>query len=101
MEALRSRTSMITEFTLTDVNDELDDENVKPIIASSIFYRIAQSLEPNSGLLPSLLRLRIIQADIYFPCLHLLHTPSLRILEANVPDHQHPNFFFVFDLPCA
>ena len=52
MEALRSRTSMITEFTLTDVNDELDDENVKPIIASSIFYRIAQSLEPNSGLFP-------------------------------------------------
>ena len=93
MEALRSRTSMITEFTLTDVNDELDDENVKPIIASSIFYRIAQSLEPNSGLFPSLSRLRIIQADIYFPCLHLLHTPSLRTLEANVPDHHHPNFY--------
>ena len=39
------------------------------------------------------MRLRIIQADIYFPYLHLLYTPSLRTLEANVPDHQHPNFF--------
>ena len=80
---------MVTEFILTD--DDVDD--VKPIIAPSTFLRIAQFLEPNSGLLPSLSRLRIIQADNYFPCLHLLHTPSLRTLEANVPDHQHPNFF--------
>ena len=81
---------MVTEFILTDVDDA---ENVKPIISPSTFFRIAQFLEPNSGLLPSLLCLRIIQADIYFPCLHLLHTSSLRTLEANVPDHQHPNFF--------
>jgi hypothetical protein len=78
---------LVTEFILTDV------ENDKPIIASSTFFRIAQFFEPNSGLLPSLLRLRIIEADNYFPCLHLLHTPSLRTLEANVPDRQHPNFF--------
>ena len=78
---------MVTEFILSDVEED------KPIIAPSTFFRIAQFLDRNSGLLPSLLRLRIIQADDYFPCLHLLHPPSLRSLEANVPDHQHPNFF--------
>jgi hypothetical protein len=46
---------MVTEFTLTDV----DDKNDEPIIAPSTFLCIAQLLEPNSGLLPSLLRLRI------------------------------------------
>ena len=90
LESLRSYSSKVTEFILTDVDDV---KNVKPIISPSTFWNIAQFLEPNSGLLPSLLRLRIIQADIYFPCLHLLHTSSLRTLEANVPDHQHPNFF--------
>ena len=84
MEFIASCSSLVTEFTLTDA------EKDKPIIAPSTFFRIAQ---PKSGLLPSLLRLRIIQADDYFPCLHLLHTPSLRTLEANVPDHQQPNFF--------
>ena len=85
---------MVTEFILTDVDDsdELGVEKIKPIISSSTFCCIAQFLEPNSGLLPSLLRLRIIQADIYIPYLHLLYTSSLRTLEANVPDHQHPNF---------
>ena len=78
---------MVTEFILTDV------KNDEPIIAPSIFIYIAQSLGPNSGLLPSLLRLRINQADNYSFCLHLLHTPSLRTLEATVPDRQHPNFF--------
>jgi hypothetical protein len=81
---------MVTEFILTDVHPQ----NITPIIAPSTFFHIAQFLEPNSGLLPSLLRLRIIQADTYFACLHLLHTPSLKALEAiNVPDHQHPTFF--------
>ena len=89
LETLRSYSSLVTEFILTDVNVKND----KPIIASSTFFSIAQFLEPNSGLLPSLSHLHIIQADYYFPCLHLLHTPSLRTLEANVPDHQHPNFF--------
>ena len=78
---------MVTEFILTDI------ENDKPIIDSSTFCRIAQLSEANSGLLPSLLRLRIIHADDYFSYLHLLHTPSLRTLEANVLDHQHPSFF--------
>ena len=87
LEILRSYSSLVTEFILTDV------ENGKPIIAYPTFFRIAHLLGPNSGLLPSLLRLRIIEADDYFPCLHLLHTPSLRTLEANVPDHQHPSFF--------
>ena len=90
LESLRSYSSMVTEFILTDVDDV---KNVKPIISSSTFCRIAQFLEPNSGLLPSLSSLRIIQADIYIPYLHLLYTPSLRSLEANVPVHQHPNFF--------
>ena len=76
---------MVTEIII------LTDD--KPIIDPSTFLRIAQFLEPNSGLLPSLSRLRIIQADSYFLCLHLLHTPSLRTLEANVPDHRHPNFY--------
>ena len=87
LEILRSYSSLVTEFILSDV------EKDKPIIAPSTFVRIARFLGPNSGLLPSLLRLRIIQADNYFLCLDLLHTPSLRSLEANVPDHQHPNFF--------
>ena len=87
LEILRSYSSLVTEFILADV------ESDKPIIAQSTFLRIAELLERNSGLLPSLSRLRIIQADSYFPYLHLLHTPSLRTLEANVPDHQHPNFF--------
>jgi hypothetical protein len=78
---------LVTEFILTDV------EKDKPIIALSTFNRIAQFVGPNSGLLPSLLRLRINQADNYFPSLPLLHTPSLRTLEANIPDHQHPTFF--------
>ena len=78
---------MVTEFILTDI------ENDKPIIDSSTFCRIAQLSEANSGLLPSLLRLRIIHADVYFSYLHLLHTPSLRTLESNVLDHQHPSFF--------
>lgn len=74
---------MITEFILTDV------KNVEPIIAPSAFFHIAQFLE-----LPSLLRLRINQADTYFDYLHLLCAPSLKTLEAtNVPDHQHPTFF--------
>ena len=78
---------MVTEFILTDV------ENDEPIIPSDTFFRIAQFLEPNSGLLPSLSHLRIIQADNYFPYLHLLHTSSLKTLEANVPDHHQPSFF--------
>ena len=81
---------MVTEFILTDD----DPKNGRPNIAPSAFFHIAQFLEPNSGLLPSLLRLRIIHPDTHFPYLHLLHTPSLKTLEAtNVPDHQHPTFF--------
>ena len=87
LEILRSYSSLVTEFILAD------DENDKPIIAQPTFLCIAELLERNSGLLPSLSRLRIIQADSYFPYLHLLHTPSLRTLEANVPDQQHPSFF--------
>ena len=90
MEILRGFSSTVTEFILTDDQPE----NIRPIIAPSTFFHIAQFLEPNSGLLPSLLRLRIIRADTYFACLHLLHTPSLKALEAiNVPDHQQPTFF--------
>ena len=81
---------MVTEFILTDG----DVENVRPNIALSTFFHIARLLEPNSAFLPSLLCLRIINADTYFACLHLLLTPSLKTLEAtNVPDHQHPTFF--------
>ena len=69
---------MVTELNLSDVDVKKD----KPIIAPSTFIRIAQLLPPNSGLLPSLLHLRIIQADNCFLGLHLLHTPSLRTLEA-------------------
>ena len=79
---------MVTEFILTDGG------RVKPNIAPSAFLHIAKSLEPNSCLLPSLLRLCITDADTYLPYLHLLHTPSLKTLEAtNVPDRQHPSFF--------
>ncbi|KAF8801995.1 hypothetical protein BYT27DRAFT_7173558, partial [Phlegmacium glaucopus] len=84
---LRDYNSMVTEFILTDGDD------AEPNIAPSTFVHIARLLEPNSAFLPSLLRLRIINADTYFACLHLLHTPSLKTLEAtNVPDHQHPTF---------
>ena len=87
LEIFRRYSSLVTEFILTDVGVE------KPIIATSTFFHIAQFLEPSSGLLPSLLRLRISQTDHYFPCLHLLYTPSLRTLEADVQDHQHQIFF--------
>ena len=82
---------MVTELVLGS-----DVENVKLNIAPSAFIHLAQLLKSNAPLLPSLLRLRIIQADTssYFTCLHLLHTPSLKTLEAtNVPEHQHSTFF--------
>ena len=78
---------MVTEFRLTN-------ENIQPIITPSAFLHISRFLDPSSGLLPSLLRLRIVHADTYLAYLHLLYTPSLKTLEvANIPDHQHPNFF--------
>ena len=78
---------MVTEFSLTN-------ESVQPVITSSAFFQLSRTLDPTLGLLPSLSRLRIIDADIYIAYLHLLYTPSLKTLEAtNIPDHQHSNFF--------
>ncbi|KAF8809429.1 hypothetical protein BYT27DRAFT_7254564 [Phlegmacium glaucopus] len=90
LAVLRDHRLMVTEFILSDG----DVENIKPKIAPSAFLHISRLLEPNSAFLPSLLRLRIIHTDSYFDCLHLLQTPSLKILEAtDVPDHHHPTFF--------